>query len=247
MVNGPVTPPTLEVAASHVPAQVRWAVSERVHGDFCIDRVGSDLLRARQRALVDHPWTLVHQVHGTDAIDVITPGEGNFALADIVATSQIGAVIGIWAGDCVPLLLISPSGRLVMAHIGWRGLAAGAVARAIIMLEESVDPAVRRADAVAVLGPHIGPCCYEFSRMDLERVATAIGSDPTMISPPHHRYGTAMDMGAAVSHCLRSAGITDLRHAPGPGAVCTGCDQRWFSHRTRGESERHVMAAWRVS
>lgn len=229
------------------PPNVRWVVSERSHGDFCLSRVSSDLLRDRQRALIDLPWTLVNQVHGTDAIDVLVPGEGNFAVADIVATSQIGAVIGIWVGDCVPMLLISPSGRLVMAHIGWRGLAKGAVDRAIRVLEDLHGDPFPRAGIVAVSGPFIGPCCYEFSPLDLDIVAAAIRSEPRLISPPHHRYATVLDMGAAVSHCLRTAGISDLRYAPGPGPVCTGCDQRWFSYRMRGESERHVMAAWRVT
>ncbi len=226
--------------------QVRWLVSDRADGNFCIDRVPSEDLTSRQRSLVDKPWTLVRQVHGIDVIEVASPGEGNDLTADILATSRTDAVIGIWVGDCVPMLLISPSGRLVMAHIGWRGLAAGAVQRALQALQAPQGPLRVPGGTVAVLGPHIGSCCYEFSVSDLTKVATAIGVQPGLISPPHDRYDTVLDMGAAVSQCLRSHGITDLRHAPGPDPVCTGCDERWFSHRTRSETERHVMAAWRV-
>jgi len=228
-----------------VLGQVRWLVSERSDGDFCLDRVSPEDLSERQRALIDKPWTLVRQVHGIEAVEVVVPGSQGEYPADILATSQMDAVIGIWVGDCVPVLLISPRGRLVMAHVGWRGLAAGAVAKALQLLHEPLALPTAPVHTVAVLGPHIGPCCYEFSQSDLDAVALAIGVDPGAISPPHDRYATVLDMHAAISLCLRGEGITDVRHAPGPEPVCTGCDQRWFSHRVRSESERHVMAAWR--
>jgi len=215
---------------------VRWVVSERNDGDFCPDRVKPALLRDRQRALVDLPWTLVDQVHGRNLVEVITPGMGDGTCGDIVATSVVGAVVGIWVGDCVPLLLISPEGRIVMAHVGWRGLAAGVVDHALGQL----------TPAVAVIGPHIGPCCYQFSRSDVETVASSIGVPPEVISPPSQKFGVVLDMGVAVEHLLGRAGVLDLRYEPGPQKVCTGCDPRWFSHRARSETQRHVMAAWRT-
>jgi polyphenol oxidase len=214
---------------------VRWIVSERCDGDFHIGRVKPEVLRHRQRDLVDLPWTLVDQVHGTEIVEVGSPGQSNAVRADIVATSVEGAVVGVWVGDCVPLLLTSPDGRIVMAHVGWRGLVAGVVGVASRQLEASV----------AVIGPHIRPCCYQFSQPDVTTVATSIGVSPEMISPPSETHGVVLDMGAAVRFALQNEGITDLRYEPGPGPVCTGCDDRWFSHRVRSETERHVMAAWR--
>jgi polyphenol oxidase len=234
------------MAVVHSHGQVRWCVSERADGDFCLERADPEELKARQRAIIDHPWTLVRQVHGVETFEVVTPGSRTDFPADIVGTSLAGAVLGIWVGDCVPLLLISPRGRIVMAHIGWRGLVAGAVSKAVALMNQGdvVDP--RQPGPIGVLGPHIGPCCYEFSPGDLNTVATSIGVGSEAISPPHPRYATVLDMTAAVSQSLVANGVTDLRHAPGPKPVCTGCDDRWFSHRTRIESERHVMAAWRA-
>jgi polyphenol oxidase len=215
---------------------VRWVVSERPDGDFCPDSVAPELLLQRQRGLVDLPWTLIDQAHGIDTAEVTIPGQVHCAQADIVATSVADAVVGIWAGDCLPLLLISPEGRIVMAHVGWRGLVAGVVQRAMGLL----------GPAVAVIGPHIGPCCYQFSGADIAVVASSIGVSPERISAPSSQYGVVLDMGAAVRHVLEQGGISDHRYAPGPHPVCTGCDPRWFSHRVRNEAERHVMAAWRM-
>jgi copper oxidase (laccase) domain-containing protein len=215
---------------------VRWVVSVRDDGDFRPERVAPELLWRRQRQLVDLPWTLVDQVHGTGVVEVAAPGEANAVRGDIIATSVAGAVIGIWVGDCVPLLLISPQGRIVMAHVGWRGLVAGVVQEAVRQLVPSV----------AVIGPHIRPCCYQFSRSDIELVARSISVDPELISPASEGHGDVLDMGAAVGHVLKREGVADLRYGPEQTPVCTGCDQRWFSHRIRSESERHVMAAWRT-
>ena len=65
----------------------------------------------------------------------------------IRAPGPIGLV---YTADCLPVAVAGPDG-VAMLHCGWRGLAAGIVARG--------------ADAVgathAAIGPGIGPCCYE--------------------------------------------------------------------------------------
>jgi copper oxidase (laccase) domain-containing protein len=248
--------------------EVHWRVSERQHGDFCPDRVPAQVLRSRQKQLVDAPWTLAQQVHGVGSAEVFKPGSANRSRCDILATSRRGAVLGIWVGDCVPLLLVAPSGRFVMAHVGWRGLMAGVINHAMELLmsdrprsgpgtdgpgtdgpgidgHDDYEVAYRVKDVVAVIGPHIGPCCYEFSPNDARMVADALTLEMSDICPPHERFASVLDMGAAVSGCLKLVGLSDMRWAPGPESVCTGCDERWFSHRVRKESERHVMAAWR--
>jgi copper oxidase (laccase) domain-containing protein len=229
---------------------VRWRVSEREHGDFRPDRVPAHILRSRQHNLVGVPWTLAQQVHGVDATEVLSPGSGNHSRCDILATSLGGAALGIWAGDCVPLLLIAPSGRFAVAHVGWRGLASGVISSAMDVLTGREVGSLRQTgdsceDVVAVIGPHIGPCCYEFSLSDAQLVADALMLDIGAICPTQKRFPTVLDMGAAVVACLGQAGISDVRWARGPDPVCTGCDERWFSHRVRKESERHVMVAWR--
>src|ERR1700760_4050643 len=52
--------------------------------------------------------------------------------------------------DCLPVALAGPGG-VAMLHCGWRGLAAGIIARGAEMGEATT----------AAIGPGIGPCCYE--------------------------------------------------------------------------------------
>lgn len=225
---------------------LQWVVSTRADGDLRPD-LGDETSAARgRRRLVDLPWTLLDQQHGTGLVEVNHPGARHLATGDILATSHPQAVVGIWAGDCVPVLLASAHGTLVMAHVGWRGLVRGAVAAAV--------ERVRSAGAGPVsgwIGPHVGPCCYEFGPFDLEVVAQALDVEIAAISAPlrSERQGVdpsarCLDMGAAVIGELRRRGVAEVHGVPCDPVPCTGCDGRWFSWRRRAETERHAMAAW---
>ncbi|HVS99141.1 MAG TPA: polyphenol oxidase family protein, partial [Solirubrobacterales bacterium] len=56
----------------------------------------------------------------------------------------------VLTADCLPVALAGPGG-VAMLHCGWRGLAAGILARGAAMVEATS----------AAIGPGIGPCCYE--------------------------------------------------------------------------------------
>jgi YfiH family protein len=66
----------------------------------------------------------------------------------------------VLTADCVPILMISPKEKLVVAvHAGWRGTLAGIVEKAVRLLQERYG--VAASDVEAALGPSIGSCCYE--------------------------------------------------------------------------------------
>ena len=66
----------------------------------------------------------------------------------VVAAPGLAALV--FVADCLPVALAG-SGGVAMLHCGWRGLAAGILARGVA--------AVGATDAA--IGPGIGPCCYE--------------------------------------------------------------------------------------
>ena len=96
------------------------------------------------------------QVHGIDVARV-RDGGAEPAEADAIIAVRPGRCVGVVTADCVPLLVASEDGAAVAAiHAGWRGLAAGVIERGIAALREHTGRAL-----FAVIGPHIGPCCYE--------------------------------------------------------------------------------------
>ena len=66
----------------------------------------------------------------------------------VIAEPDLAALV--FVADCLPVALAGPGG-VAMLHCGWRGLAAGIVARGA--------EAVAATDAA--IGPGIGACCYE--------------------------------------------------------------------------------------
>jgi copper oxidase (laccase) domain-containing protein len=174
---------------------------------------------------------MVDQVHGTDVFSLCGPqadvGWPVAGAADVVVAA--GVPVAVWAGDCAAVVLFDGDGTVVGCHAGWRGLAAGVL-----------DVAVNRAagPVAAVLGPCIHPCCYPFGERELRLVADGVQLAPEFIAATTSRGALALDVPVTVAAVLARQGIE--LDVIGP---CTGCDERWFSHR-RGDEERHAVVAW---
>lgn len=211
---------------------VRW--STRADGDFHRTEVPVAALEPRRRALVDLPWTMLDEHHGVLVQRVTQPGDHDGAPGDVAITELDDAVLGCWVGDCAPIVLVGERQELAVVHAGWRGLAAGVIDVAFAAFAEPV--------VAAVLGPCIGPCCYEFGAEDLTTVARGVGAEPLAVTGTTRAGTPALDVPAAIRAGLARHGL-DAAVVAG----CTGCSYDGFSHRVRGERERHVVAAWQGS
>jgi YfiH family protein len=117
------------------------------------------------------------------------------------------------AADCVPIAVVATAGppRLAVLHAGWRGLAEGVVAAGV--------RALGGAPAAAVVGPAVGPCCYEVGPEVAERF------DPDLT-----RDGI-LDLWSAAERALRTAGVARVERVD----LCTRCNpELFFSHRRSG-------------
>jgi polyphenol oxidase len=176
-----------------------------------------------------------YQVHGTKVQrfngDIPTAPDGE-TQPEIEADGQATALCGLGAivltADCLPVAL-SANGAVAMVHAGWRGLAAG-------VIEEGVR-AVRELggedEIVAIIGPGAGPCCYEVG----EEVHAAFHGTHRAQSP----LSRNIDLKAIARDRLLAAGVSEVQDV----AVCTICDERFFSHRREGaRAGRQGGVAW---
>ena len=172
------------------------------------------------------------QQHGTEVAFVRDGVKTDAGQADAVVSILAGVPVGVMTADCVPLLLAMDGGRVVAAvHAGWRGIAAGVVSNAF-------EAMARRAEhwrrVTAVIGPHIGPCCYEVDSPVMERLrvrfAELLDSALTPVDSAH----SMLDLGALVCAELIRAGVRPAEVGFFPEA-CTCCDvKRFHSHRRDG-------------
>jgi YfiH family protein len=169
-------------------------------------------------------------VHGADVVVVTEPGEHAGAEADAAVTAVPGCTLVVRTADCAPVVLTSAN-VVAVAHAGWRGVMAG-------VLENTVA-AMRRLDPssaiTAVVGPHIGPECYEFGGDDLDTVAARCGDAVRGVT----REGTpALDLGAAVAAALAAQDVAAADDYP-----CTACEaDRYYSWRARRETARFATS-----
>jgi YfiH family protein len=158
---------------------------------------------------------------------------GDLPEGDAVVASDDAWVLAVLTADCAPVALGSPEGVHAAVHVGWRGVVAGVLPRAV----ETVT-ALGASAVVAAIGPCIGPCCYEFSAPDLDVVAQAVGDcarSRTTAGRP------ALDLRAAVRAQLAAAGTVVVAEA----AACTACTSEHFSHRARRDQARQALLVWR--
>ena len=134
------------------------------------------------------------------------PGDGLW-------TDEPGVPMVALAADCVPIAVARDGGRpaLAVLHAGWRGLAEGVVAAGVAALGDGPK--------AAVVGPAVGPCCYEVG----PEVASRFDDDLSR--------GRILDLWAAAERALRRAGVADVDRID----LCTRCrGDLFFSHRRDG-------------
>lgn len=202
------------------------------------------------------PVVVPHQVHGatvlvagdvaarlTDAAPAPLPSgtwrrltEGEQLVdGDAVVAAGRGVAVAVLTADCAPLALGTADGVFAAVHVGWRGLMAGVIEAAVAAVAAASD-----ASVVGVIGPAIGPCCYEFHAPELQAVLArtgGIGRGVTTGGRP------ALDLPAAVRAVAVAQGVL-----LGPGrAPCTACGGAWFSHRARRQPQRQATVVWQAA
>jgi polyphenol oxidase len=185
---------------------------------------------------------ITHQVHGSNLVTHPDPGSLRWSFASydpgdeqrgpgkreapeadghVIAAS--GAAALVFVADCVPVALSGPGG-VAMLHCGWRGLAAGIIAKGA--------SAIAATDAA--IGPSIGPCCYQVGEEVLagfDRLGEGVAA------------GRMLDLPAVARALLSEAGVERIESS----GLCTSCEaELFFSHRRdRGRTGRQAGMVWR--
>lgn len=220
------------------PVRVRLAgglahvrCSTRADGDLNADDVAPCVLERRWATLAGRPVAWAEQVHGTRVVEAERPGEQP-GPADALVSATPGLALGVWVGDCAPVVLASPGGLIGVAHAGWRGLRDGVVAAVVARLR-----ALGAHDVTALVGPCLHAECNEFGEDHLDDLAERFGPGVRATTA----WGTpALDLPAGVHAALAAEGVEVVDLA----MPCTGCDLDYWSHRRRGERARQGVVVW---
>ena len=199
---------------------------------------------ARRRALADHPWVWLRQVHGAEVVighGGQTPDHGDRRRG----RRRWSPPSPTWCWPCRPPTASRSRSRagpgcVGVAHAGWRGLEAGVV---------EADGRRRCArSGHESIGARVGPCIAA-------RSATS-SAPPTSIAWPA-RFGHEVRASTSGGHAgarPRPVAVGALRrrrrrpahrHRTAPAGAPPVAADRGFSHRARAEPERMATVIWR--
>jgi len=166
-------------------------------------------------------WAWVRQVHGSGVVRAMNPGIGDEA--DALFTTDPGLAVAVSVADCLPVALLAADAAGI-AHAGWRGAVAGVVEATIDAMSVAGHP-----PHTAVVGPGIGPCCFEVGT----EVAEQFGDSTALTS-----WGTvSVDLGKWVSRSLSDLDVVRIQR-------CTHHDEGMHSFRESGTDARQFGVAW---
>ena len=87
---------------------------------------------------------------------------------DALITNITNVPLLIFTADCVPIAIIDKKNKAIgLAHAGWRGTYDRISEKTIDKMIENYNTDIK--DLVCVIGPSIGPCCYEVSEELVEK------------------------------------------------------------------------------
>jgi hypothetical protein len=136
------------------------------------------------------------------------PGDGLWS-------DEPGVSMLAMSADCLPIAIARIGGApaLALVHAGWRGLAAGVVTAG--------TAALGAGPTAAIVGPAIGPCCYE------------VGPEVSALFDDDLTHDGKLDLWTAAERALRAAGVERVERVD----LCTRCHpELFFSHRRDGRA-----------
>jgi YfiH family protein len=170
----------------------------------------------------------VRQIHSNIVLDAAEIPTAALAQteADALISSLPGVLVGVRTADCVPILLVDPTTRVVaVVHAGWRGTAQNIAAATVGALDSKWG--IRSRDLRAAIGPAIGPCCYTVGPEVAQQFGIA-GTDSVHLDLPSEN-----------ERQLRAVGLTDIWKS----GQCTFCTvAQFFSYRRDREKAGRMIS-----
>ena len=141
------------------------------------------------------------------------PGDGLWS-------DERGVSMLAMSADCLPIAVARTRGKpgLALLHAGWRGLSAGVIAAGVA---ELCVESTQASGLAAIVGPAIGPCCYE------------VAPDVSSLFDPDLTRDRKLDLWTAAERELQAAGVERVERVD----LCTRCHpELFFSHRRDGRA-----------
>jgi YfiH family protein len=173
------------------------------------------------------------QIHSDQILVADKPG--HLGPGDALISRRPGVTVAIRTADCLPILIVDPRTRTVAAvHAGWRGVVAEIAPKAVDTMRLQFGS--RTGDLEIVIGPGIGPCCFE--------VGPEVAVQFRAFFPERNDLDgrTKLDLAETITRQLRRNGVTTSQIST--SGLCSCCKSDLFeSYRRDRESAGRMVTA----
>ena len=156
---------------------------------------------------------------------------------DALITNIPNVPLLIFTADCVPIAIIDNKNKSIgLAHAGWRGTYNEIAKKTIEKMIESYN--TNPKDLICVIGPSIGPCCYEVSKELVEKFnLNFTNSTEKFYIIEKDKY--KLDLWKINEYILKECGVKDENIIN--LNLCTSCNSNKFhSYRKHNQTSERI-------
>ena len=177
------------------------------------------------------------QIHSSIVNKIDKENIGQRVDGDALITNIKEVPLLILTADCVPVVIIDPKNKAIgVAHAGWRGTYDKIAQKTIDEMVKSYN--TNPEDLVCVIGPSIGPCCYEVSKDLVEKfnINLANYDEKFDIIKDNKYYLDLWKINElTLKDCkVKEENIINLQ-------ICTNCNhEKFYSYRKHNKTSKRI-------
>ena len=180
----------------------------------------------------------IRQIH-SDKVFVYKGNDEEFIEneGDGIITNEKSVIVGAFTADCVPIAIIDKKNKAIgLAHAGWRGTYDAIAKKTIEKMADNYN--TNPKDLVCIIGPSIGPCCYEVSKDLVEKFnMNFTNSTEKFYTIEEDKY--KLDLWKVNEHILRECGVKDENIIN--LNLCTSCNSdKFHSYRKHNKTQERI-------
>jgi len=173
----------------------------------------------------------MEQTHSDNIHIVEHSGYNKIENCDALITNQKNIPLMVMVADCIPVMIYDPCHEVVAAvHAGRNGLFKEIAPKTIQKMQEQFGTSPH--EVYVALGPSIHPCCYEVGE-DLADITQKSFGKKYIQTRGGKQY---LDLQQMNFDQLTNTGIPKANIEV--SAICTSCNQNYFSYRRDGTTGR---------
>ena len=177
------------------------------------------------------------QIHSDTVNKIDESNIGQKKEGDALITNIPNTPLLIFTADCVPIAIIDKKNKAIgLAHAGWRGTYDAIAKKTIEKMADNYN--TNPKDLVCIIGPSIGPCCYEVSKDLVEKFnMNFTNSTEKFYTIEEDKY--KLDLWKVNEHILRECGVKDENIIN--LNLCTSCNSdKFHSYRKHNKTQERI-------